>query len=265
MPDRSTVLTRLTEAKALWPIIDASICELCAQPRPEQYARFSDCYQCNQLRKAYRDPLDELLPITYTAYDWRLGRALREFKADGCPVGSRWALAFGAILSAFLEHQLPRTGRGGRYDRVTTLPTSAPVIARALERANQEGWWVPSPMTQVATVAPGYARQRDRHPSQRGQVELDKWLIDAVALDDAVDVLVLDDMITSRGSLFSFAAALKGRGVSFVDAVVMLRNVGQRDAPWVRRRLEEAVDRGIEWSPAVQKRDVLRRRRRRPR
>jgi hypothetical protein len=186
------------------------------------------------------------------------GSGLRAFKDEGCPVESDWALGFGAILSAFLEAQIERAGFLG-YDLITTVPTTAPVIERALRRAAVEGWWTPPGVTQVAEIAGGHMRQRDRSARERVEVDVAKWSVDHSVLNGAMTVLILDDMLTTGGSVFSFGAALGRAGVSFVDAIVMMRNVGQNDASWVRPRLLEAVARGQAWTPAVQKRDLFRR------
>jgi predicted amidophosphoribosyltransferase len=260
--DRSRTLDQLREAGALWPIVEANSCRLCAQPRESRYAQYDTCYRCHQLTERHGPVIDTLVPITYTAYDWPLGRGLRTLKdADACSPQSTWALGFGAILSAFLEAQLPAFGRGGRYDRIVPLPTSSPVIGRSLERAHAEGWFVPPLATAGATIASGSRRQRDRNPSQRVEVDPRKWVFAEGALDGVVDVLVLDDMLTTGASVFSFAAALRRHGVSFVDVVVVARNVGQRDARWLRPMLEGRTHGWEPWTPEIARRGTPSRRR----
>ena len=55
---------------------------------------------------------------------------------------SHLARDLGAFLSAYLEGQLQR-GRLGlpAFGIVTTVPSSRPVVAAALGRARDEGWW----------------------------------------------------------------------------------------------------------------------------
>lgn len=259
--DREHVLDRLRDAGALWPIVDHWSCRTCAQPRLERYGGPDACAQCRRLAARHDSSLNTLLPITYTSYDWKLGRGLREFKdADRCSARSHWALGFGAILSSFLEAQMPRLGRG-RYDRIVTVPTSSPVVERSLRRAAREGWWSPS-VVSVASVARGFERQRRRNAAQRQTVDPAKWAVDEEALNGAIEVLVVDDMLTTGASLFSFAHALRRSGVAFVDAVVVARNVGQRDATWVRPVLERRVHQAGPWTPETSKSDVMRRPRR---
>ncbi|MES1170816.1 MAG: hypothetical protein ABUL56_00455, partial [Actinomycetota bacterium] len=92
-------------------------------------------------------------PITYTAYDWTLGAGLRTFKSEECPTTSKWAAGFGAVLSAYLEHELTQRA-WPTYDLIVPVPTTAPVIERSLIRAATEGWWVP-PLSSVARIADG--------------------------------------------------------------------------------------------------------------
>lgn len=253
---REDVLADLAAADGLWPLINACSCELCAQPRRPQYARWPRCARCNEHSKCHGKVITTLQPITYTAYDWCLGAGLREFKARGCALSSRWALGFGAVLSAYLEHQLPLTGRG-RRDLIVTVPTTAPVIAAALARAGQEGWWTPD-VASVGGIAPGFERQRERDPKARSSVPVEKWLIDDAALNQAQEVVLLDDMMSSGGTIFSFAAALRRHGVAFVDAIVVARNVGHRDGDWILPLLRERVAAGQPWRPEDSMRDVIR-------
>jgi adenine/guanine phosphoribosyltransferase-like PRPP-binding protein len=86
----------------------------------------------------------------------------------------------------------------------------------------------------------------------------DKWEIDRGAVDGR-DVLVLDDILTSGGSIHSFAQALRRAGANSVRAVILARNIGADDGEWVLPLLQERHDAGGVWTPATNKYDVLRR------
>ena len=245
--EREAVLRDLADADGLWPLIANGACSQCSQPRQPKWATFPTCWSCKTQNERHGAPIDNLKPVTYTAYDWTLGAGLRAFKSQGCPTTSKWAAGFGAVLSACLEYELTQRARP-TYDLIVPVPTTAPVIERSFVRAAAEGWWVP-PLSSVAKIVDGFSRQRERASAERPNVPLSKWVIDRPAVGNAMSVLILDDMLTTGGSLFSFAKALRGEGVAFVDAVVIARNVGHDDAQWIEPLLRDRVARGVACLP----------------
>jgi Phosphoribosyl transferase domain len=77
-----------------------------------------------------------------------------------------------------------------------------------------------------------------------------KWEVDRPAVD-GLDVLVIDDIYTSGGTVYSFAGALRDAGARSIRAVVLARNVGAQDAAWVLSLLLRHHDRGGRWTPSV--------------
>jgi predicted amidophosphoribosyltransferase len=245
------------QRQALWPLIDYHSCGFCTKPRQPDRADFTTCFNCYRHRQRYGRALDELVPITYSAPTWTLGRAIRRFKDDDrADANHDRAASFGAILSAFLEQQLERIGRvpASRW-RIVPVPSSKPLVVSALERAAREGWWTPAVSTDLISAREGTPRQRDRPGGERWIVE-DKWEFDPSADEFGDPILLLDDMYTSGGTLQSLAHALKRAGVRLVSAVVIERNIGE-DGEWVLPLLEEAVAAGRVWMPEESKRDVI--------
>jgi hypothetical protein len=246
----------LVARNRLWPIIDYYSCLLCASPRKPEYEKgYSTCYACKQLRERYGSSLADLIPITYSARDWPLGKGLRKFKdRHKANPQHKLALRFGAVLSLFLEHQEPRLAPAAGFGIVMTVPSSKPVVLSSLERAMDEGWWTPALTFDIAESKEGFPRQRERVGKDRAVVE-DKWLVDQDRVRGE-DVLLLDDFVTSGGSIHSLAQALRSAGAASVTAVVLARNVGE-DGEWIRPQLEKAVAEGHVWTPHQNKRDVL--------
>jgi Phosphoribosyl transferase domain len=258
---RDGIVEALVAKRRLWPLIDhAPSCRFCAIPRQPQYVRdFPTCYRCGELANLYDGSLDDLYPMTYTTPHWALGTGIRELKDDLHARPDNFiARSIGAVLSAYLEAQLGgrRLGLPWDFGVVTTVPSSRPVVAAALRRAAQEGWWVPE-LTDAATVRPGHQRQRERPGAERIYVE-DKWDVDRAAVDGR-DVLVLDDIYTSGGSIHSFARALRQSGANSVRAVILARNIGADNGEWVLPLLRDRHDAGAVWRPTTNKYDVLRR------
>ena len=254
---RDHIVDALASTRFLWPLVDhAPSCRLCATPRPRHPSDgVADCGRCRAIAALYDKSLTDLYPITYTAPQWPLCAAIRGLK-DTFHARSDNHLArnIGAFLSAYLEAQ----SAGGRLldsvreAIVTTVPSSRPVIAAALRRAAQEGWWAP-PLVTVATTRPGHRRQRERPDAERRYIR-DKWDVDRAALT-SLDILVLDDIYTSGGSVHSFAYALRAAGARSVRAVVLARSLGA-DGAWVLPLLRAACDAGRAWEPATTKYDA---------
>jgi hypothetical protein len=220
---------------------------------------FPTCYRCGELSNLYDGSLEDLFPMVYTTPQWALGTGIRQLKDEfGARPDNFIARNIGAVLSAYLEAQLGgrRLGLPWDFGVVTTVPSSRPVVASALQRAGEEGWWVPQ-LTDVATVRAGHQRQRERPGAERIWVE-DKWEVDRAAVDGR-DVLVLDDIYTSGGSIHSFAQALRQAGANSVRAVILARNIGADDGSWVLPLLRERHDAGAVWTPQTNKCDVIRR------
>ena len=256
---RDGIVAKLVEKQRLLPLIDhAPSCRFCAIPRQPQYVRdFPTCYRCSELSNLYDSSLEDLYPIVYTTPQWALGTAIRQLKDDfGARPDNFIARNIGAVLSAFLEAQLGGRRLGRDFGVVTTVPSSRPVLASALQRAGEEGWWVPQ-LTGVATVRPGHQRQRERPGAERIWVE-DKWEVDRASVDGK-DALVLDDIYTSGGSIHSFAQALRQAGANSVRAVVLARNIGADNGVWVLPLLRGRHDAGAVWTPETNKYDVIRR------
>jgi predicted amidophosphoribosyltransferase len=257
--EREPIIEQLIERKRLWPLMDHNSCHFCASPRKPEHAKdFNICWSCNQLRKGYggnTPALSDLIPITYTTKDWALGAGLRKLK-DQYNVDPRnvLALRMGAVLSLFLEHQLPRLSFPIPLTHIIPVPSSKPVVVNALQRAAKEGWWVPELSTDIVTADPNFPRQREREGRDRAVIK-GKWSVDGDALGYG-HVLLLDDITTSGGSLHSLAAALVSQGAGTVRAVVLGRNVGS-DGEWILPLLEERHNRGARWSPKTSKRDII--------
>lgn len=252
------IIDRLVESERLWPLLPHNPCRLCGLPRRAEWAKdWAICYGCKQLRDLYGEALADVYPITLTMRDWPLGAGLRDWKDrhDARP-NTRHALGFGAVLSAYLEAQLATRGLGTPwgFGVIAAVPSSKPAVAGALARARTEGWWAPE-LVGVAVAREGVPRQRERPGGERLRVE-NKWLVDAAAVADQ-DVLLLDDLYTSGGSVHSLALALRRAGAHSVRAVVLARNVGADDADWILPLLRERRADGARWHPAQRKRETL--------
>lgn len=258
---REGILEALVAKRRLWPLIDhAPSCRHCAVPRQPQYVRdFPTCFRCGEHAVLYGNSLEDVYPITYTTPLWPLGTGIRELKDTFQARPDNFiARSLGAVLSAYLEAQFgaQRLGLPWDFGLITTVPSSRPVVAAALRRAADEGWWVPQ-LADVADVRPGHQRQRERPGAERPYVE-DKWEVDRAAVEGR-DVLALDDIYTSGGSIHSFAQALRRAGANSVRAVILARNIGNENAGWVQPLLQARHDAGAVWTPATNKYDVLRR------
>jgi len=256
---REEIVDTLVSRGVLWPLVDCGpSCRRCGSPRrPSVASAASVCRSCRELTKLYDDSLADLYPITYTAPQWALCagvRALKDLLDARCD--NLLARDLGAVLSAYLEHHLggQRLGVSGEFGVVTAVPSSRPVIAAALRRAAQEGWWSPE-FAVVARARPGHLRQRRRPDAVRMHVR-GKWEMDHAAVD-GLDVLVLDDIYTSGGSVHSFAYALRNAGAASVRAAVLARNVGRDDGEWVLPLLQSHRNAGCRWTAAVGKHDVI--------
>ena len=258
---RDGIVEALVAKRRLWPLIDhAPSCRFCGIPRQPQYVRdYPTCYRCSELANLYDGSLDDVYPVTYTTPQWALGTGIRQLKDDFQARPDNFiARNIGAVLSAYLEAQLAgrRLGLPWDFAVVTTVPSSRPVVAAALQRAGDERWWVPE-LSDVATVRAGHQRQRERPGAERMYVE-DKWEVHRAAVDGR-DVLVLDDIYTSGGSIHSFAQALRQAGANSVRAIILARNIGADNGVWVLPLLQARHDAGQVWTPATNKYDVLRR------
>ncbi len=254
---REAIIERLVEGQRLWPLLPHYACALCCLPRKLEWAKdWPTCYGCKQARDHYGDALEDLYPITITTRDWPVGRGLREFKDRyHARVDSRFAFGFGAVLSAWLEEQVPtrRLGLPWDFGVITVVPSSKPAVVSALARAQREGWWVPE-LREVAVAREGAARQRERPGGERLRVE-GKWEVDHAAVLEQ-DVLVLDDLYTTGGSMHSLAVALRRGGAHSVRGVVLARNIGS-EGEWALPLLAERHADGVRWHPGHSKRELL--------
>jgi hypothetical protein len=252
--ERDQLVTRLVERQRLWRLLDHHSCRDCARPREPEYAGYPTCYGCGHLRSHYGEH-KALIPITYTTSSWPLGSGLRDWKDIlGTRPKSATAPWFAAIWSAFLERQIPRLEPRGGFSLVTTIPSQSPTVVAALQAAEARGWWVPEP-TIVASADPDFPRQRSREGKDRPVIE-GKWRVDPERVHDK-DLLVLDDLMTSGGTLFSFAAALRQAGANSVTAVILARNLGRDDGEWILPLLKAEHDAGRAWTPDENKHDIL--------
>lgn len=259
--DREEVIERLIVMDRLWRLLDYNSCHFCAKPRKPEYAKnYRVCFDCKQLIQQYGGRsggyLANLVPITYTTPEWPLGRGLRDFKDSyNASPSNIMAARFGAVLSAFLEAQLDELGAPWGFTHIIPVPSSKPTVVNAVQRAASEGWWTPQLHTDVVGSAPDFPRQRERPSSDRRTIE-DKWTVDQEALSEDARVLLLDDLVTSGGSVHSLAAELRWAGASQVQAVVLARNLGA-DGSWVQPHLAQNQARGAVWTPHVMKRDII--------
>jgi hypothetical protein len=255
---RDHVVAGLVAVGVLVPLVDyGPSCRLCAAPRgPQPNQELAECGSCRGLARLYERALADLHPISYTTPDGALCAGVRDLKDKfGARTDNRLACGVGAVLSAYLEVQLGG-GRLGvrRFDVVTAVPSSRPVVAAALRRAADEGWWS-CEFDRVATARPGHDRQRERPYRLRPYVS-DKWRVDAAAVG-GMDVLVLDDVYTTGGSVHSFAYALRRAGAASVCAVVLARNLWEDDGAWARAHLRASRDARHRWTPSTNKYDVI--------
>ncbi len=253
---REQIISDLVARRRLWPLLDHNSCRLCARPqRYEHYKGYALCWSCKLGRDRYGDALSDLVPITYTTRNWELGTGIREFKdLHGADPLHPLAERLGAVISAFLEHQ------AGRFflsadPMLIPVPSSAPAIRAALERAGREGWWTPSLTSDAVAVNPSIPRQRDRDPGERATIE-GKWLVDEDRLLGQ-HIVILDDMTTTGATFHSLARALRAVGAEAVKGVVLARNVGVGDETWLRALLDDAVDGGRTWTPHESKMDII--------
>jgi hypothetical protein len=255
---REQIVESLVAARVLWPLVDhgPSCCSCAAPRRPPLGDVFVNCRSCVELTELYEGGLADLYPISYTTPDAALCAAIRDLKDTfRARSDNRLAREIGAILSAHLEVQLDGGRLGlGRFDIVTAVPSSRPVVAAALRRAAEEGWWS-CELAVVATTRRGHCRQRERPDGLRPHVR-DKWDVDREAVS-GLNVLVLDDIYTSGGSVHSFAHALRQAGAASAYAVVLARNLWTHDAGWVLSLLRARHDTGYCWTPSTNKYDVL--------
>ena len=256
---RQSVVEGLVSTRVLWPLIDhAPSCHLCAAPRqPPLRPDIAHCRSCRGLKDLYDDALADLYPISYTTPQTGLCVHVRDLK-DSFHARSDTPLtrAIGATLSAYLEAQLGggRLGLSREFGVVTTVPSSAPVIAAALQRACVEGWWS-CELAAVARARTGHPRQRQRPDAVRMHVR-DKWEVDGAAVN-GLDVLVLDDVYTSGGSVHSFAQALRNAGAASVRAIILARNLRGDHGAWVLPLLREHHNAGCRWTASANKYDVI--------
>lgn len=159
------------------------------------------------------------------------------------------------MLSLFLEHQLARIAPASGFDLIVPVPSSAPTIVSSLARAEREGWWVPRLATDVARADPRYPRQREREGRERPVVE-GKWTVEDCRWLEPT-VLLLDDLVTTGGTLHSLARAFRDAGARRVTAVVIARNVG-KDGEWIQPLLRKEVAGGRPWTANENKHDVMR-------
>jgi len=251
---REQLVQQLVDGRHLFRLLDHYSCQFCGCPRQEKYHRgFSTCWGCEQNQRHYGDALSDLVPITYTTKKWSLGTAIRDFKdVNDASASVPTALYFGALLSLWLDEHIDTVVPEPRV--VTSVPSSRPVIASALERAATEGWWVPD-LVQVATRSPTATHQRTRR-EERWKVASDSWIVDSHAVA-GLHVLVLDDICTSGGSLHSFARALLDHGALSVTGVVMARNLGDNDGVWARPLLDAQHEAGQPWDFREIKHEVI--------
>jgi predicted amidophosphoribosyltransferase len=248
---RLVVLDALAEGPLLWPLLPCHPCRLCAIPRrPARAWEFRTCYRCRELRALYGDALDGLHPLSLTTRDWPLGSALRHFKDDlGAAPDTDCARMLGAALSAYLQARVSTASPFGLPhgpSLITAVPSSRPAVTAGLVRAAREGWWTP-PLPTVAVARPGLPRQRERSGRERLHVE-GKWDVDDRAVRGH-DVLVLDDLYTTGGTVHSFALALRTAGARSVHAAVLALNVAD-SAGWILPALRTRHHAGVRWSPA---------------
>lgn len=254
--EREAILLDLIDKDALWRLTDIDSCDTCCTPRQPQYVKdYSTCFDCGQLQKKHGGALADLVPITYTTSEWRLGKALRIFK-DRCRSNPDHLLAkrMAAVWSAFMENQTTRIAPTWGFDIITTVPSSNPTVLACLQRAEREDWWVPETTTGFASSAPSFPRQRARTGTQRLDMA-GKWTVDEGAVLGQ-DVLVLDDITTTGSTLHSFARALRNAGAESVRAVVLACNLG-RDGPWILPYLKQQRADGLVWTPHENKHDII--------
>jgi orotate phosphoribosyltransferase len=123
---------------------------------------------------------------------------------------------------------------------VTTVPTGAPLVSVAFDRAAPYGWFHFTPREI------GFKRDAwNQHDKHLPRTPAD-WIVDS-SVTSGRRVLLLDDFFVTGQSLFSYAAARRGAGAVAVTAVVLVRIV-KIDYYTVLARLRREHD--LTWQPS---------------
>src|SRR3954468_23318161 len=143
--DREGWIRRL-RTRVLLPVLPpwGPRCELCLTPAR---LRGGLCSSCRALTTVLGRPLSTLEFVTMAATDDRAHDWIRWWKDAAAETGAEAAPPeylhrVAVSLSAYLEAQAPRLL--ARQPVVTAVPTHAPVVSAALERAGAFGWYAPA-------------------------------------------------------------------------------------------------------------------------
>jgi predicted amidophosphoribosyltransferase len=181
---------------------------------------YNRCYKCS----SQPEPLDAVVPITYSEHLGQMHTALRGYKEGPSQVQHYAMVRLASILWLFLEEHeqciAAAAGiRGERFDLVTTVPSST--TARDDRRSNLR--WIAA--TGCGATADRFQRvlkPTDRVPAGRDYNQ-DRYA--ATVPVDGVDVLLVDDTWATGGHAQSAGAALYTAGASSVGLVVIGRHI----------------------------------------
>ncbi len=179
------------------------ICPVCHSSRNDDFAT---CYPCAQA--AYLDP-PAVLPVTMSVAGRAVHHHLRMYKdSPDDATRERLGTRLAALLSLFMEKHADCIGE---WDVVTCVPSPARVALAPV----------------VAKLKRFYQRDEQllRSRAGTGDRTLDPDQFEVARVLDGVQVLLLDDTLTTGAKLFSAVAALRAAGATVVGPVVLGRHV----------------------------------------
>jgi adenine/guanine phosphoribosyltransferase-like PRPP-binding protein len=243
--DRDARLRALQASWALTPTLPGlgPRCSICRAPIR---ASGWQCGRCQKLLDAHVPTVDSLEFVTSMgtqapAYA-RMAAWKKAVHGESRYPADDADLDYVAVaLSAYLEAHASRLCAGSPL--ITVVPTAAPVLAVALARAAELGWFSVEPV-ELGTKH-GLWFQHEKHLPR----EADDWLVSPEVVAGRA-VLLFDDFCTTGHSVFSFATALRAAGAREVRAVVFQRVVHDEyyvALAWLRRH--EGLHEVLTWSP----------------
>lgn len=218
----------------LGPVRGPGVCDVCLT-FTDGYPR---CYTCARTSQ----PLDALLPISYSVAAGQLHHVLAAYKRLDGRAGRRLASQLAAVLWRFLschERCLTRAVGVRSFDLVAAVPSKD----RERDAARPLHW--------IVGEAVGPTRDRHRRLLDRSDVpvaahEFDprRYVVSGRLSEQAV--LIIDDTWTTGANIQSAAMVLKEAGAQAVAAVVIGRHL-KRGWGQNERRLQ-ALARPFDWA-----------------
>jgi hypothetical protein len=225
---------------------DVPQCKVCKMPN-----RSGLCAGCRKLKKAFGWPVDSVEMLTVSTRRDDPEHLIWGWKEEAEAMGlthapDDWLGGIGARLSAYLKAHARRLLDGEPI--VTSIPSRAPLVACALDTVaardrlsariertgDKNGSWLQHKMAgQGARLARTTA----------------DWRVDGCAVSGR-HVVLIDDVLVTGASMFSYAAALKSAGARDVRCVVIARHVRDTHSDYFDALRIVRRTRKWEWSPA---------------